>query len=85
MSVMLQDAPEVLAAYDEYKRFTADPVMREKIRERERFEIDQRLDRAYARKEGAVEIAQNMKREGLDSAFIAKMTGLSLSEIERLG
>jgi len=85
MSVMLQDAPEVLAAYDEYKRFTADPEMREKIRERERFEIDQRLDRAYARKEGAVEIAQNLKRLGAPLPMIAEATGLSLSEINRLG
>ena len=84
MSVMLQDTPEVLAAYDEYKRFTADPVMREKIKARERFEIDRRLDRAGARMEGTIEVARNLKQEGLDQAFIAKMTGLPLSEIDRL-
>ena len=89
MSTMLQDVPEVQAAYEAYKRFTADPVMREKIKAQERFEIDKRLDRGEARKEGReernIEVAQNMKCEGFDLPIIAKMTGLSLSEIERLG
>ena len=85
MSAMLQDVPEVKAAYDEYRRFSSSPEMREKVKARERFLIDQRLDRAEAREEGKVEVAQNLKREGLDSAFIAKMTGLSLSEIEQMG
>ena len=92
MSAILQDVPEVHAAYDEFKRFTADPVMREKIKARERYWTDKRLDRAEAKEEGreegetkkAAEVARNMKQEGLDSAFIAKMTGLPLSEIERL-
>ena len=41
MSTMLHDSPDVLQAYEEYKRFTADPVVWDKIRARERFEIDQ--------------------------------------------
>ena len=32
----------------------------------------------------AIEIARNMKEEGLDPAFISKMTGLPPEEIERL-
>jgi predicted transposase/invertase (TIGR01784 family) len=52
MSTMLQDVPEVQAAYEAYQRFSADPIMREKIRAREQFEIDQRLNRAYAEAEG---------------------------------
>jgi predicted transposase/invertase (TIGR01784 family) len=55
MSTILQDTPPVLAAYEEFKRFSADPVMREMVRERERFLTDQRLDRASARKEGREE------------------------------
>ena len=89
MSAILQDTPEVQAAYKEYKRFAANPEMREKIRERERYWTDRHLDRAEAKEEGREEerfaVAQNMKRKGLDSALIAEMTGLSLSEIERLG
>ena len=88
MSVILQDAPEVQAAYEAYKRFSADPVMREQIRARERFEIDRRLDRAYAKEEGetqkAIEVARNMKAKGYSIAEIADISGLSSSEIERL-
>ena len=93
MSAMLQDVPEVLSAYDEYKRFTADPVMREKVKARERFLIDQRLDRAEAFADGEakgeakrnIENARNFKRLGVPIATIAEATGLSVSEVERLG
>jgi len=34
--------------------------------------------------EGKIEIARNMKQEGFDFAVIAKMTWLSLKEIERV-
>ena len=84
MSTMLQDSPPVLAAYEEYKRFSADPAMREIVRERERFLNDQYLDRVYARKGKAIEVASNLKNMGLSLSDIAKATGLSLSEVERL-
>ena len=88
MSAMLQDVPEVQAAYNEYKRFTSDPVMREKLESRERFLIDQRLDRAEAFADGEakknIEVAQRFKRLGVSIATIAEATGLSMSEIERL-
>ena len=97
MSAMLQDAPEVLAAYEEYRRFSADPGMREKAKARQRFLDEQMIIMNDVREEGeaigiakgeakkARETAQNMKQEGFDPAVIAKMTGLPLSEIERLG
>jgi len=96
MSALLQDAPQVQQAYEEYKRFSADPIMREKAKARERFLIDLHLNRVEAeeagfikgeakgRDEKTVEVAQNMKQEGLDWALIARITGLSLTEIERL-
>ena len=92
MSAMLQDAPEVLAAYEEYKRFSADPVMREKAKARERFLIDQHLNRVEAEEAGiakgearkARETAAIMKKEGFDTTIIAKITGLPPMEIERL-
>jgi len=34
MTTILQDAPEVLAAFEEYNRFKTDPAMREKVRAR---------------------------------------------------
>ena len=93
MSAVLQDVPEVQAAYGEYKRFIANPDMREKAKARERYWTDRRLDRAEAKEEGreegeakkAVAVAQNLKRLGAPLAMIAEATGLSLSEIERLG
>lgn len=88
MSTMLEDSPAVLQAYEEFKRFSADPAMREKVRARERFLIDQRLQIAGARREGrsekARETAQLMKNEGFDIAIIAKMTGLPPEEINKL-
>jgi len=40
--------------------------------------------KAEGRAEGKIETARNMKQAGFDVAVIAKMTGLPLSEIERL-
>jgi len=45
---------------------------------------DERLKLTGARDEKAREVAVNMKQEGCEPTFIAKMTGLSLPEIERL-
>jgi predicted transposase/invertase (TIGR01784 family) len=100
MSTMLQDCPPVLAAYEEYKQFIADPIMREKARARERFLIDLHLDINEARAEGfadgemkgmekgeekrARETAQILNNMGLSALDIAKATGLPLSEIEAI-
>ena len=40
--------------------------------------------RAEGKAERNIEIARNMKKEGLDPALIAKMTSLSQKEIKRL-
>ena len=100
MSTILQDSPHVQKAYEEYKRFSADPLMRERAKARERFLIDQHLYRVSAVEEGRaegraegleegekkskMETARNMKLEGLSLVLIARITGLPLSEIERL-
>ena len=88
MSTMLQDVPEVRQAYEEFKRFSADPVMQEKVKARERFLIDQHLNRIEAKEEGRTEKAREtaamMKKKGYPAAEIAEMTGLPLSEIEQL-
>ena len=96
MSAVLQDAPEVQAAYGEYRRFTADPVMREKAKARERYWTDRELDRAEGWEEGreegleegeakkAIAVARNLKHLGVPVATIAKGTGLSQSEVEQL-
>ena len=96
MSAMLQDCPPVQSAYEEYKRFVADPAMREKAKARERFLIDQQLNINEAREEGeargreegeakkAFETARNLKDMGLSPSDISRATGLPLSEVEQL-
>jgi len=96
MSTMLQDCPPVLAAYEEFKQFSSDPEMRERVRARERFLNDWRLKIGGARREGeavgivkgeakkARETAQNLKRLNVPLTTIAEATGLSVTEIERL-
>jgi predicted transposase/invertase (TIGR01784 family) len=88
MSAMLQDAPEVLSAYEEYRRFSADPEMRAKARARKHFLDEQAIIMNDVREEGRAEekiaTAVAMKQEGFNAAVIAKITGLPLSEIERL-
>ena len=44
-----------------------------------------RAGRAEGKAESAIEIARNLKAEGLAPSLIAKTTGLSVDEIERLG
>ena len=82
---MLQDCPPVLEAYEEFKKFSSDPEMRERVRARERFLNDQRLKVAGARREERIAVAKNFKRLGASLTMIAEATGLPLSEIERLG
>ena len=84
MSTMLQDCPPVLAAYEEFKQFSSNPEMREKVRARERYLNDERLKLAGARREERTSVAQNFKRLGVPVTTIAEATGLSLAEIERL-
>ena len=88
MAQLVDNNPAVMAAYEEFKRFTSDAVMRDLEWRRRRFIEDQRLYVSAARTEGKaerdIEIARNMKAEGFDTVIIAKMTGLSSSEIERL-
>ena len=92
MSAMLQNCPPVQSAYEEYLRFAADPVMREKVRARERFLNDERLKLAGARREGhaegkaegKAETAINLIAMDLLPSDIARAIGLSLDEIENL-
>ena len=92
MSAMLQDCPPVQAAYEEFKRFSSDPAMQEKVKARQRFLDEQQLLLGGAYYEGEakgraaekIETAQNLKRLGAPLDMIAEATGLLLSEIERL-
>jgi len=88
-----QEDVEFEEAWATYVRLQSDHVLWAKIKARERYENDQRLKLGGARREGeavgearkARETAVIMKRKGYAADDIAEMTGLPLSEIERLG
>jgi predicted transposase/invertase (TIGR01784 family) len=94
MSTMLKDCPPVQATYEDFKRFTADPVMREKVKARERFLTEQQLMMNHSREEGReegeaigekkakIETANLMKQKGYSVAEITELTGLHPEEVE---
>ena len=96
MSQLVENNQVVMTAYREFQRFTADAEMRDLERRRRRFVEDQRIYVDAARSEGKAEgiaegiaggitlTAKNMKQAGADFDFIAKVTGLSSTEIEHL-
>jgi predicted transposase/invertase (TIGR01784 family) len=93
MSTLLQDQPVVQQAYGQYRQFNQDARLRALDEAHQRFLHDQATDREEAHEKGIVvgvdrgksEIAKNMKNEGFGIDVISKMTGLSSTEIERLG
>ena len=89
MTALLQDQPIVQQAYGQYRQFNQDARMRALDEAHQLFLHDQATDREEAHEKGRakekIEIARNMKRKGCDVDFIIEMTGLSTSEIERLG
>jgi predicted transposase/invertase (TIGR01784 family) len=88
MTVLLQGHPVVEHAYEEYKRFNNDVRMRELDEAHQRYLHDYATDMETAKAEGIAEgttkTALNLKRIGVDYETIAKATGLSLEEINRL-
>ena len=92
MPQLIKNDPAVMTAYEELRRFSSNEEMRDLERRRRRFLEDQRIYEAAARDEGkaegevqkATDIARNMKQEGFGTEIIAKVTGLSSIEIERL-
>ena len=85
MTTLLQDQPVVRQAYGQYQQFNRDEKMRAIDEAHQRFLNDQASDLAEARFEKAIDIARNMKRLGIPSTTIAEATGLSATEIDRLG
>jgi predicted transposase/invertase (TIGR01784 family) len=89
MTVLLQDQPAVQQAYGKYQQFNRDERLRALDEAHQRFLHDHATDMEEAHDKGwnkrNIEIAQNMKRKGYATDDIAEMTGLSSSEVERLG
>ena len=92
MSTESREDIEFEEAWATYIRLQSDRVLWQKIKARERYENDLRLRLAGARRKGYAEgqnekrfeVARNLKHLGVPLATIAEVTGLSLSEIERL-
>jgi predicted transposase/invertase (TIGR01784 family) len=92
MQTLLENNREVRDAYLEYQRFTLNPEMREKAKQRQRFLEDYKIGMDAAKDEGIAigeakgktETAFKMKSKGFPLPDIADITGLSVSEIERL-
>ena len=97
MTALLNGFPQVEQAYDQYLKFNQDEQLRALDDAHQIFLHDIATDRENARAEGIAigvnkgkaegkaDIALSMKREGCDTAFISRITGLSAAEIERLG
>ena len=84
MSTLLQGQPMVGLASEKFYQFNQDERMRALDEAHQRFLHDLATDIEEAHLRGKVEVARNMKSEGLGLALIAKMTGLSSEAIERL-
>ena len=84
MSTLLQYQPMVGLAYEQYQQFNQDARMRALDDAHQRYLHDFATDLEEGIAKSKIAIARNLKREGLDLALIAKTTGLSFIEIERL-
>ncbi len=84
MKLVIKDDPVFEKAHEEYSRFTEDDAMREMYEAREKWRKDYNTGMAEARHEGHIEDARRMLRDGMSKELIAKYTGLSLEEIEKL-
>ena len=93
MTQLVAKSPAVLAAYEEFKRFTMNEEMQDMERRRRRFLEDQQIymndaieeGLAKGKAEGKAEIVRNMRLKGYGVETIAELTGLAHAEIERLG
>ena len=92
MTQLVEKSPAVMAAYEEFRRFTLNEEMQDMERRRRRFLEDHRIYVGAARSEGIaqgkaegkIEVVHNMRRKGYGVEAIAELTGLSHAEIERL-
>ena len=92
MTILIQEDKEIEEAHKIYKKFTQDEEMLELYEAREKFKKDYnsilaaKLEEAEKKgmQKDKLEIAKKMKIEGDDNEKIARITGLSIGEIEKL-
>jgi predicted transposase/invertase (TIGR01784 family) len=81
MLELAKTRPEIAKAQDILMRVNNDPEARELWRKREKAIYDESSALAYAKNEGKVETAKNLKAMGMITDVIQKATGLSTEEI----
>ena len=88
MTALLQGQPMVAEAYEKFQQFNRDERLRILDEAHQQFLHDKATDIEEAHEKGKaerdIEIAGNMKKDGVDPNVIAKYTGLHPKEIERL-
>ena len=99
-TAVFPDEEELSMALEEHVKLNADAAMRLRMEDRERDRIEEIIKhsaaikegRAIGREEGRVEgkneekleIARNLKAEGMPAPLIQKVTGLSDADLDRL-
>ena len=92
MKILIQEDKEIEKAHNIYQKFTKDEELLEIYEAREKFRkdyasiLDSKVEEAEKRGElkKNLEIAKKMKIEGDDIKKIARITGLTIEEIEKL-
>jgi predicted transposase/invertase (TIGR01784 family) len=84
MKVLLDEDRNIREAHERYKRFVQTDETREAYEARMKFLHDQASYLADAREQEAQAIAKRMKGDGEPTVRIARYTGLSVEEIEKL-
>ena len=92
MNTILKDDPILQKAHDEYVKFTGDDELREIYESRLKYKRDHLTLLRSAEKRGekkgekqkAIDTAKKMIEEGMDNNLIARITGLSIPDIEKL-
>jgi predicted transposase/invertase (TIGR01784 family) len=85
MTALLQGHPIVQQTYGKYQQFNQDEGLRALDEAHQQFLHDYATDMEEAQLKKSAEIARNLKSMGMSPQDIVRATGLSLSEVERLG
>ncbi|MDD3146871.1 MAG: hypothetical protein PHD82_06175 [Candidatus Riflebacteria bacterium] len=95
-TAVFPDEEELAMALEEHVKLNADAAMRLRMEDRERDRIEEIIKHSAAIKEGRaigreegreaekIEIARNLKAEGMPATLIQKVTGLSDADLKRL-
>jgi predicted transposase/invertase (TIGR01784 family) len=91
MEILIKDDDDMAKAHEQYRHFTADDILREQYEAHEKWRKDYNTlihsaqqEAEKREKQAKLDAARRMKEDGLAYELIAKYTGLSEEEIEKL-